>query len=346
MSGALGTNFNTKSDLVANNTAAIAREAGCVKNGNSQSEETLQCLRDVPFDLLTNLSVAASRAARPPFGESFFFPTHDGDFLPDRPSELVRAGKVTKGISTIAAWVSNDGAWYPPPTTSTDADVLASFGLWLTGLSGDTQEKLLELYPLADFEHMVRPDYDGAVSPQYYRAAQMNRDLWFTCPVLDFAWQYTKNGGADVRLYEHNSTRYTPAFEKMGRPMYRVSHLSDVPYVLNVQQLGGGADNSEAQLELARSISRDVIAFVTSNTFEEPWPTAFKGVSRGDMEADFPGRLSLQVFGGPYGNTVVTVDKDGDGDDVSQAEEAVRREKLFQRCELINSAKVRAETGV
>lgn len=348
MSGAPGTNFNTKSDLVAKNTAAIAEKLGCVKNGDShQSEETLQCLREAPFDALTNLSVAASRAARPPFGEAFFFPTHDDDFLPDRPSELVRAGKIAKRVPTIAAWVSNDGAWYPPPTTSTDQDVLASLGLWLdTGLSEDTQRKLLELYPLGDFEHMVRPGYDGDISPQYYRAAQMNRDLWFACPVLDFAWQYTRHGGAEVRLYEHNSTRYTPAFEKMGVPMYRVSHLSDIPYVLNVQQLGGGADNSAAQLELTKSISRYIVAFVNSDMAEEAWPAAFSGATREDLKAEFPGRMSLQIFGGPYGGEAVTIYKDGDGDEGSQAEEAVRREKLFQRCELINSAQVRAETGV
>lgn len=93
MSGGPGLNFNTNSDLVANNTAAVAREVGCTRNGQSQ-QDTVACLRQAPVELLTNLSVTAARAARPPFGEGFFFPTYDGDFLPDRPSQLVRAGKV------------------------------------------------------------------------------------------------------------------------------------------------------------------------------------------------------------------------------------------------------------
>lgn len=77
---------------------------------------------------------------------------------------------------------------------------------------------------------MVLPQHDGlSVSPQYYRAAQLNRELWFTCPVLDFAWKYGKHNNMQVRLYEHNSTRYAPAFDVMGVPMWRVAHLSDIP---------------------------------------------------------------------------------------------------------------------
>ncbi|KAL7622116.1 hypothetical protein AAE478_007618 [Parahypoxylon ruwenzoriense] len=355
ISGGPGLNHNTKSDLVVNNTAAVAQEAGCIRNGDSQSTETLQCLREAPFELLTNLSVTASRAARPPFGEAFFYPTYDGDFVIDRPSELIRAGKFSKGVPVIASWVSNEGAWYPPPSTSTDEEVLASFGRWLTGLSESTKVKLLELYPLEDFESLVRPDYDGPISPQYYRAAQLNKDLWFTCPVLDFAWQYVRSGGVDasqVRLYEHNSTRFSPAFEMMGVPMWRVAHLSDVPYVLNIQRLGGGADNSATQLELAKVMSRSIAKFVTSGTPEGgpgdgvTWPAAFANVTKGELKKEFPSKISLELFGGPHGNAPVTISKDGDEAIGTAAEQAVRWERLFERCEFINNNKVREEMGV
>jgi carboxylesterase type B len=169
MSGASGLNFNTKSDLVANSTATIAERVGCVESGDSQSAETLRCLRETPFQVLTNLSVSMSRAARPPFGEGFFYPTYDGDYLLDRPTELMRAGKFAKGIPIITSWVTNDGAWYASPATATDEEVLTTFGPWLFNHSPSTKVKLLELYPLADFASMVRPDYDGPISPQYYR---------------------------------------------------------------------------------------------------------------------------------------------------------------------------------
>ncbi|KAI2471288.1 alpha/beta-hydrolase [Annulohypoxylon bovei var. microspora] len=354
MSGAAGLNFNTKSDLVANNSATVAQGVGCIKNKDSQSAETLQCLREAPFELLTDLSVTASRAARPPFGEAFFYPTYDGDFITDRPSELLRAGKFAKGVPIIASWVANEGAWYAPPATSTDEEVLASFGLWLTGHSEPTKAKLLELYPLADFEGMVRPDYDGPVSAQYYRAAQMSKDLWFTCPVLDFAWQYVRNGGVEpeqMRLYNHNATRYTPVFENMGVPFWRVAHLSDIPYVLNNQHLGGGADNSAPQLELSKMMSRNIVKFVTSGTpgggdgGAEAWPPAFAGVTEEELKKEFPSKISLKLFGGPYGNAPVSVSKDGN-EVTTEAEQALRWEKMFERCEFLNSEKVREESGV
>ncbi|KAI1079502.1 lipase [Whalleya microplaca] len=353
MSGSPGLNFNTKSDLVINNTAAIAREIGCVENGDSQSIETLNCLRSVPADILTNLSVSTSRAARPPFGEAFFYPTYDGDILPDRPSQLIRAGKFTKGIPIISSWVSNDGAWYAPPTISTDDAVLGTFGLWLSGLSKPTKSKLLELYSIQDFESMVRPDYDGPISPQYYRAAQLNRDIWFTCPIIEFAWQYVKNGGVEksqMYLYEHNSTRYAPSFEMMGVPMWRVAHLSDIPYVLNVQHLRG-ADNSETQLRLSKEISRSIAKFVTSGVPKgdlgaETWPAAFADATKEELKREFPTKVSLQLLGGPHHNVPVSISKNGDETTATEAERAVRWEKLFERCEFINSEKVREEIGV
>ncbi|KAE8322827.1 lipase [Aspergillus sergii] len=355
MSGGPGLNFNTKSDLVANNTAAIARRVGCAEEGDDQSLETLECLRDVPFDVLTNLSVTASRTARPPFGEGFFFPTFDGDFIRDRPSQLMRSGKFVKGIRLIASWVTNDGAWYAPPSTSTDQEVLDSFGLWLFSLSNSTKEKLLQLYPLEDFEHLVRKEYDGPISAQYYRAAQMNRDIWFTCPVLDFAWQYLKNGGvkpSQVRLYEHNSTRFTPAFEMMGVVMWRVAHLSDIPYVLNVQHLEGGADDSATELALARTMSTSIAKFVNSGNPEghikgvETWPAAFPDVTKENLQNDFPRKLSLQIFGGPYGTTPVTIAEGPQHDAKNAIEDAVYWENLFDRCKFINSGKMREEAGV
>lgn len=361
MSGAGGLNFNTKTDLVRNNTAAIAQEAGCVHNGNSQSRETLQCLRQADINIITNLSVTAMRSARPPFGEGFFYPTYDNDFLPDRPSELLRKGQIVKDIPIIASWVTNDGAWYAPPTTASDDDVLASFGLWLTGLSKQTQTRLFELYPISDFAHMVRPDYDGShVSPQYYRAAQLNRDLWFTCPVLDFAWHYHKQSSSSskkalVRLYEHNATRFTAAYEAMGVPMWRVAHLSDVPYVLNAQQLAGmGTDNSAAQRAQAELVSRKIARFVTSGSpdddYDKAWSGAFVNATEKEFKGDSPSRLALQLFGGPFGNVQVAIRaSDGGGDEggsASEAELAVKWEKLFERCEFINSDGVRKETGV
>jgi carboxylesterase type B len=351
MSGGPGLNFNTKATLVKENTEAVAKEVGCVKK-DSQSFETIECLRTIPMEKLANLSVSAMRAARPPFGEGFFFPTFDNDFIRDRPSELVRAGKVAKKIPVLASWVTNDGAWYPSPTVASDDDVLASFTLWLENLSKATQQGLLDLYPVKDFEDMVRPEYDGPISPQYYRAAQINRDLWFTCPAIDFAWQYARKGGVElsqVHMYEHNSTRFTPSFEMMGVPMWRVSHLSDIPYVLNIQQMAGGADNSPAALKLSATMSKQIVRFAVSGAptaRAADWPAAFINATAAELKVpEYPKEFAVQLFGGPYGNTVVKAKKECKPP-ISEAEEAIHKEKLIARCNFINSPEVREQTGV
>lgn len=169
-------------------------------------------------------------------------------------------------------------------------------------LSNSTKQRLLELYPRENFEHVVRQGSDGKLSAQYYRAAQMNRNIWFTCPVLDFAWQYVKNGGVDssqVRVYEHHSTRFTPVFASMGVPMWRDAHLSDMSYALNAQHLEGGADNSALQLALSRVVSGAITNFINTGNPEKrnsqttPWPAVIPGVGKEDLTQESPSRLSI-----------------------------------------------------
>ncbi|CAI7579379.1 unnamed protein product [Penicillium crustosum] len=354
MSGGPNLNFNSQPDLVASNTAAISQQVGC---GDGKDLQTLECLRGVPFEQLTNLSVTASRAARPPFGEAYFYPTIDNDFIQDRPSQLTRAGKFTKGIPIIASWVTNDGAWYALPTTATDHEVLGSFGLWLHKLSESTKEKLLHLYPLDDFEHMIKSEHEGQISPQYYRAAQINRDIWFTCPVLDFTWQYVKNGGvgaSQVRLYEFNETRYMPVFESMGVSMWGVAHLSDIPYLFYNDHLRAGADNSDSQLALARDFSRKIIQFVHgapkgADDRLQSWPPAFSNDLSKSSIGDVPSHISVRLFGGPYGSESATCSdstNEADMEVMTYAEKALHWEKLFSRCAFLNGQQFREEAGV
>ncbi|KAL1985438.1 hypothetical protein VTN96DRAFT_7881 [Rasamsonia emersonii] len=152
-----------------------------------------------------------------------------------------------------------------------------------------------------------------------------------------------------MRLYEHNAM---PVFQKMGVPMWRVAHLSDIPYVLNIPHLEGGADNSAAQLELGKTISRSIAKFASSGSPEgggsgvEMWPAAFYDVTRQELKKDFRSKLSLQLFGGPYGTRPVTISRDMDETVTTAAEQAIQWEKLFSRCEFINSEKMREEAGV
>lgn len=96
MSGATGTNFNIMSKLVADNTANVAKSLGCTQDPDS--EATLDCLRNVSLESLTDTSVQLARQLRPPFGELAFYPSYDDDYIVDRPSVLLRKGAFVKGI--------------------------------------------------------------------------------------------------------------------------------------------------------------------------------------------------------------------------------------------------------
>lgn len=364
MSGASGLNFNIKSGLVARNTAAVAEQLNCVR-ADAGSEATIQCLRDIPLQPLMDASVGLARQLHPPFGELSFYPAYDGDYISERPSVLLRNGEFAKGtipgpsqflvdllilqdIPLIASWVNNDGAWYALPTTPDDDAVLASSKAYAVGLSQKSLDRFLQLYPLSDFQHLETTE--PPVTAHYYRAAQINRDLLFTCPVIDFTWQYAKHGSANVRLYEMNQTRFDPVFKMIGVPHWRVSHLSDIPYVMN-NLVAAGGDNSPEQLKLASLVSGSVAAFAHTGdptkslgrVAMSDWPEAYSVLRDQGLNEEHPAGLTVQVIGGEFGTGPATVFRSGKADS-SARELALEREKLFERCEFINS--IQEEIGV
>jgi len=362
MSGASGTNFNIMSGLVAGSTATVARQVGCTQDPDSQA--IINCLRSVSLETLMDISVALARQTRPPFGELSFYPSYDGDYIPDRPSLLLRKGAFVKGmllsycfavhsysmdsgIPIIGSWVANDGAWYAQPTIKDDASVLASFQTFILGLSQSSLQRILALYPVSDFTHLVRPSEQATA--QYYRAAQINRDLWFTCPVIDFTWQYTRFGGSNnIRLYDMDQTKYGPIFQYMGVPQWRVSHLSDIPYILN-EDVAAGGDNSASQRALSALLSGSAAAFawtgdptVSRGVTLKDWPLAYPDRSSRALSKTYPDQLNLYVVGGPQGSGPAVVSS---GSRVQSArEEGLAWEKMIERCSFINS--IQGEIGV
>lgn len=147
--------------------------------------------------------------------------------------------------------------------------MLATFQTFVLGLSKSSLQSLLKLYLLSDFEFLPRPNEEATA--QYYRAAQINRDMWFTCPVIDFTWQYTRYGNSNVRLYSMNQTKYEPILKYMNVPQWRVCHLSDIPYMLN-EDVAAGGDNSRAQRELSAILSGSAAAFAHTGN-----PSSSKG---------------------------------------------------------------------
>ena len=338
MSGATGTNFNIMSNLVAENTANVAKSVGCTDDPDSQA--TLECLRETPLKDLMNTSVELARKLRPPFGELAFYPSYDGDYITERPSVSLRRGAFVRGIPLIASWNANDGAWYVDPTINDDASVLASFQTFVLGLSPSSLQHLLALYPLVDFNHLVGPD--GATA-DYYRAAQINRDLWFTCPVIDFTWQYTRFvGEANVRLYVMNQTKFAPIFQSMGVPHWRISHLSDIPYLMN-EDVAPGGDNSADQQHLSALLSGSIAAFaeignptISNGPVFQDWETAYRDQTDETLRSEIPEELKVYVVGGELGSGPAMMES-GMGSAASARDVAVAWEKVIDRCGFINS---------
>jgi len=385
LSGASGLNFNTKSADVRARTARVAEVLDCVRGGDAGSAATLACLRETPLERLMNVSVSLMQAEHPPFGEGIYYPTYDGDMIPDVPSNLLRSGKFARGIPLIASYATNDGAWYAPSSLESDKDVITTFARRMHNLSPKSIKKLMELYSQEEFEHMVTPEQRGkSMSAQYYRAAQMNRDLLFVCPVIDFAFwndrhnsQHDRSSGSresgsppdnsrpGTWIQQINQTRFGPVWAKRGKPEYRVSHLSDIPFMLNQAHVAGGAVNGDAaHEELALVASRALVRFAYTGSPEADagrdlqqagestptrthWPTAF-GDERADGKItsdDAPGSMTMQVFGGEHGSGPAVVRKKG-ATLSSERDKAVAWERLLERCGFINSRAVQAETGV
>jgi len=226
--------------------------------------------------------------------------------------------------------------------------VLATFQTYIPGLSKSSSQQILAFYPLSEFEHLVRPDEHATA--QYYRAAQINRDIWFTCPVIDFTWQYTRHGAPNIRLYEMNQTKFGPILKYMGVPQWRVCHLSDIPYILN-EDVAAGGDNSAAQRERSALLSGGAAAFAHTGDPSESegrvfkdWPLACPDRRTQALAKENPAEIGLYIVGGPGGSGPAKTASGGMGGAVEERDRALAREKLIERCNFINS--IQEEIGV
>ena len=60
-----------------------------------------------------------------------------------------------------------------------------------------------------------------------------------------------------------NQTRFGPILEYVGIPQWRVSHLTDIPYLMN-KKIVAGCDDSAEQEDLSALFSGSVAAFAHS----------------------------------------------------------------------------------
>ncbi|KAK4201298.1 putative lipase precursor [Triangularia verruculosa] len=370
MSGPPGTGLNMTSDITELHTREVAKNLGCTSADDS---EVLQCLREVPFEQLTEKAVEYSATNHPPLGLFTFIPSVDGDLIPDRQTTLYKAGKFVKGIPLVYGWTLDDGAMStaPAPTYQSEKDIKETIKGVAHALTNEDYEKIFSLYPESDFEEEVanyeasKAESDPAVGVHYFRVARILRDLQFTCSSIDFGNDMLKESKRldpeypGVHLYTLNQTMLSTIFAGAGMPYVGASHGSDLNYLFNLFPEG---EITEEDQKLSKAFIGSFINFAYTGKpslddqekFGETlgrWPEAFSVYGSES--------ISLLVVGGPWGtgNTRLTAhnDKKGEGlkqmpingDSIQVGEMKVRsckerrrqlkRERLLERCQYINS---------
>jgi carboxylesterase type B len=319
------------SNISFNATAAIATAAGCNEtDALSTSPGMIECLRSLSWQALLNLTADFISQTSANNDGDIFLPTVDQDFLPELASKLVATGKFPK-IAYMAGWMENDATLFTNSAIQTENDTRAFFELYYPGLNSTALATLLNLYPVDDFEANTTAN----LSAEFYRSAQIFRDILLTCPSIYFgaamAKKYVNVTQPPVYLYSGNQTILDGYLDAVGSPGLGVIHTSELSYlygnlsVFNVTRDGlvnYTFNPSASDYQLARQLPRSWSSFASTGYASlggkdtlPGWNSAFPG-GEGDG--------IVYVIGGP---------EEGMGD----VNKALIKENLSQRCGFLNS---------
>jgi carboxylesterase type B len=229
------------SNITFNATATIAVMAGCLNASSftfapgsaSQSPDVISCLQALPMETLLNITDLFVNETTAFTDGDIFLPTVDQDFLPALASELVSSGKFPT-MPLILGWEEDDGTLFTPRTLTTPEDTQAYVSLYWPNLNSSTISQLLDLYPSTDFQ--ANPSVN--LSAEFYRGAEIYRDIIFLCPSLFFgnamAGKYTSSPIAPPKyLFDNNQTVLMDLFASplLDIPGLGVMHGSKIYYL-------------------------------------------------------------------------------------------------------------------
>lgn len=327
---------NMTGSITTETFTQVASLAGCASNGNAQGGATIQCLRKLSMDQLWSITDEVHNAYSARTNGDLWLPAVDGDFIPAAPSQLISQGRFTQ-MPIVAGWTRDDATGGTPFTIATDADTRAFISTFYPYLRPKTLETLFGLYPVSDFTN--RATDPNAFSAEFYRSAQIYRDIFFVCPSLYFGYAMAKEysrskGSIPVYYYELNQTIYEPFFGLAGLIGLGVIHESEFPYIFanftpyqDIITTESASDYS-LQKQMSRSWStfaaRGAPSFGASSGTLQGWQSAYANANGGMMAA------SVFAVGGPSPGM----------SSVSGQASAVGAEKLAARCGFLNSADV------
>lgn len=292
------------------------------------SPETISCLRE--FD--TNAVFKASFDTY--IGDiahnigDVWMPTVDGDFVPDVPSKLVkegRFGKTTSGqpVRYTIGWADGDVNFFTDVTIETANDSHNFLQLYLPNAPPEGIDELLSLYPVSEFS----PPSGTNLTAEFYRTARAFRDIIMTCQPI-FLAEYINKYGGEVYLYDFNQTIIEPSIEAY----YNVSHIgvihtAEFPYIFANLTFYPEARPTQSDEDLKHRASNAWSSFAalgnpsgTGGAYSlKGWDTAFSE----------PDNLKIYVIGGTKEGLSAT--------DGPKSTEELRKQRLRERCALINS---------
>lgn len=292
------------------------------------SKETIACLRELNTETLLNASLATYKSDIAHNIGDIWLPVVDGDFLPAAPSTLVREGRFAD-VTAMMGWCEDDVSFYTDPAIKTAADTRNFISSYVSGLTSANVDKLLSLYPVSDFS----ADATATLSPEFFRSARIFRDILMTCEPLWYGEQLARAGN-DVYLYDWNQTILEPILEQLtGLAGFGSIHTSEFAYIFgnlsHYDTNGYPFDPTPADYELVARGSRSWSTFAATGKPSLPGRDTFRG-----FRPAYPNERDVYVFvaGGPNEGLSPI--------DGRNSREAVRAQKLRERCAFLNSPQV------
>jgi carboxylesterase type B len=307
----------------------LVNHVGC-NTTSIHAPETITCLRKFDMQTLFDASLATYVGDIAHNIGDIWLPVVDGDFLPAPPSQLVR--ELRFGDATyVIGWTDGDVNFFTDVTIATADDTFKFISSYLPAMPPTAVNTLLNLYPVKEFE----PSPDTNLTAEFYRSARIFRDVIMVCQPLYFAENLHKRSATfhtsdQVFLYDFNQTILEPIIEQL----YNVSdigvvHTSEFAYIYgnlshwNVSDYPWGP--LESDYALLRRASRSWSLFASTGLPSMPehevlqgWQPAFLG--------EYP---AVMVIGGECEGL-----SQFDG---SEASDAMKMQRLKERCDLINS---------
>ena len=200
------------------------------KTNCSDVPDTLACLRTVPYQALLPLM------AEPIQGPGWY-PTVDGDIIPNFPTELLHSGRFAH-IPHLYGSNSDEGTDNAPVGVINTTQQLYDYVKGSTGFGfpDAVVRKILEIYP--DDPAQGIPLNTGAErfaeqGYQYKRIAAIMGDVFYHAPRLDDARQYAKS--APTYIYRFNTRPWQAGTNTTAgglAPVYKgVQHFSETQFV-------------------------------------------------------------------------------------------------------------------